>query len=239
MISIFKREMRAYFISPIGYTFIAVFLAVSGGLFGMTTVWAQTPTTDVSAYFTLMIFTFTVLIPILTMKLFSEERKTKTEQLLLTAPVGLFGMVFAKFLAAFTIYSLTTVFSGVFNCMILKLVAGKAPVASLFIGNTVGILFLGAAFIAIGVFMSAISENQIVSAMATFGIILFMMVVNFIISLISSPFWRMIFRWFSVVDRYSYFTRGIFSLPAIIYFSSLVLIFLFLTTRIYEMRRWN
>ncbi len=237
MFSIYKREMHAYFISPIGYTFVAVFLAISGGLFALTTAWSQT--TDVSLYFAFMVYAFTVLIPILTMKLFSEERKTKTEQILLTSPVSLFGMVFAKFLAAFTLYAVTTVFSCIFNYQVLKAVAGKAPVTELFNGSAVGILFLGAAFIAIGVFMSAISENQIVSAMATFGVILFMMLASSIISLIGNSFFRSIFRWFSVVDRYAYFTRGIFSVPAIIYFVSIVIVFLFLTTRIYEMRRWN
>ena len=103
----------------------------------------------------------------------------------------------------------------------------------------IGILFLGAAFIAVGVFMSAITENQVVSAVATFGVILLMMVVNFVISLIGNAFIRTILKWFSVVDRYTFFTRGIFSLPAIIYFVSLVIIFLFLTARVYEMRRWN
>lgn len=237
MFPIYKREMRAYFISPIGYTFIAVFLAVSGGLFSLTTAWMETA--DVATYFTFMIFMFTVLIPLLTMKLFSEERKTKTEQILLTSPVSLFGIVIAKFLAAFTLYAATMTLSCLINYSVLTSVSGKSPVFSQFFGNFIGILFLGAAFIAVGVFMSAITENQVVSAVATFGVILLMMVVNFVISLIGNAFIRSILKWFSVVDRYTFFTRGIFSLPAIIYFVSLVIIFLFLTARVYEMRRWN
>ena len=231
MFPIFKREMRAYFISPVGYTFIAVFLAVSGGLFSLTTAWMET--SDVATYFTLMIFMFTVLIPLLTMKLFSEERKTKTEQILLTSPVSLFGIVIAKFLAAFAVYASTMTVSCLINYSVLSSVSGKAPVFSQFFGNFIGILF------AVGVFMSAITENQIVSAVATFGVILLMMVVNFVISLIGNALIRSILKWFSVVDRYALFTRGIFSLPAIIYFVSLVVIFLFLTARVYEMRRWN
>lgn len=237
MFPVFKREMRAYFISPVGYTFIAVFLAVSGGIFSLTTAWMETA--DVAAYFTFMIFMFTVLIPLLTMKLFSEERKTKTEQILLTAPISLFGIVIAKFLAAFVVYVSTMAVSCLINFSVLSVVAGKAPVFSQFFGNFIGIVFLGAAFIAVGVFMSAITENQIVSAVATFGVILLMMVVNFVISLIKSPLVRGVLKWFSVVDRYFLFTRGIFSLPSIIYFVSLVVIFLFLTARVYEMRRWN
>ena len=106
MLAIFKREMRSYFTTPTGYVFCAVFLAVSGLLFALLTM-QIVKTTDVSMYYQYLMFGYIVLLPLLTMKSFSEERRTRTEQLLMTSPVGLFPMVFAKFLAAFTLFAAT------------------------------------------------------------------------------------------------------------------------------------
>ena len=101
MTAIYKREMRSYFTTPIGYVFLTVFLFFAEGLFCYTTLFSRT--TDVKNYFTAMLFLLVILLPLLTMKLFSEEKKQRTEQLLLTSPVSLFSMVFAKFLAAYTV----------------------------------------------------------------------------------------------------------------------------------------
>ena len=102
MFAIFKKELRSYFMNAIGYVYIGVFLALSGLLCCYTTLAAQSY--DTSSYFSFMIISFIILIPLLTMKLFAEEKKLRTEQMLLTAPVSLWGMVFGKFLAAFTLF---------------------------------------------------------------------------------------------------------------------------------------
>ena len=103
MFAIYKKELRSYFISPIGYVFAGVFLLLASLLCSYTTLLSQSY--DTSTYFTIMIAVFAVLIPLLTMKLFSEERKMRTEQLLLTAPISLSGMVLGKYFAALTIFS--------------------------------------------------------------------------------------------------------------------------------------
>ena len=90
MFAIYKKELRSYFLNAIGYVYVGVFLAVSALLCCFTTLSAKTY--DTTDYFTYIIFSFIVLIPLLTMKLFSEEKKLRTEQLLLTAPVSLWGM---------------------------------------------------------------------------------------------------------------------------------------------------
>ncbi len=237
MFPIYKREMLAYYTSPIGYIFTAVLWIFSGLLFSFTTVWMRTVSS--SAYFVAILFLFSFMIPLLTMKQFSEERKTKTEQLLLTAPVSIFGIVFAKFLAAFTVFAGSFVLSCVINFSTLAAVSGKPLNSALIVGSSVGILLIGGAFIAVGVFMSSLTENQVIAAVSTFGVILLMLAIFLLSSFIKTPVIRRILQWFSVVDRFSYFTSGIFSLPAVLYFVSLIVIFLFLTTRIYEMRRWN
>ena len=101
MLAIYKREMRAYFTSPIGYIYIAAYLAVSGFLFSLFTVQAALNggNIDLGMYYTMLIFVFAIIVPLLTMKSLSEERKMKTEQLLLSAPVSLPSMIMAKFLS--------------------------------------------------------------------------------------------------------------------------------------------
>jgi ABC-2 type transport system permease protein len=229
--------MHAYFTSPIGYIFVAVLLALSGVIFSFTTVWVRT--TSTSLYFTVMLFMFAVLIPILTMKLFAEERKAKTEQILLTAPVSIFGIVFAKFLAAFCLYAGTFLCSCLINFSALRAISGKSLDFAQISGNIVGIILLGAAFIAVGVFMSSLTENQVISAVTTFAVVLFMLLVWLLPSFINNTVLRVVVRWFSVIDRFLPFTNGIFPLTSVVYFVSLAVVFLFLTMRVYEMRRWN
>ena len=111
MTAVYLRELRSYFITPIGYIYAAMFLAVSGLLFGYTTLLPDASTTTGSSqlalYFLFMMGVFCILIPLLTMKLFSDDRRLKTEQLLLTAPLSLFGMVMGKYLAALTVFAAT------------------------------------------------------------------------------------------------------------------------------------
>ena len=103
MFAIYKRELRSYFITPIGYIFCGVFLLVSGLLFYQCTL-AQQSMDSLNVYFLLLICVFAILIPLLTMKLLAEDRRSKTEQLLMTAPVSLTGMILGKYFAALTIY---------------------------------------------------------------------------------------------------------------------------------------
>ena len=98
MLAIYKRELRSYFIGVIGYAFLVIYLAIAGIIFSYTTMFSMS--SNVTNYFTLMLVFSAIALPLLTMKSFSEERKTKTEQLLLTAPVSLPSMVFGKFLAS-------------------------------------------------------------------------------------------------------------------------------------------
>ena len=199
---------------------MAVLLAISGGIFSLINVWLF-KTTDTTFYFISILCMCTVLIPLLTMKLFSEERKAKTEQILLTSPVSLFGIVFAKFLAALTIFSGTLIFSCAVNYITIQNFTGKAPVFSQFAGNILGVILIGAAFIAVGIFMSSLTENQVISAVTTFGVILVMLLLRVFADYIGNTFIRSVVKWFSVLDRFAFFTSGILSIPAVIYFISL------------------
>jgi len=239
MTAIFKRELYSYFISPVGYIFITVFLLVSGALFTFTNIQMNTDA-EVSSYFMFIIFTFIVLIPLLTMRSLSEERKTKTEQMLLTAPVSLTGIIFAKFLAAFVLFASTLLVSCL-NFYVLYRFAetpGQTNTAVL-IGNVISILLIGAAFIAIGLFISAMTENQLTAAIISIATILFLLISGALSSSIGNTFIRYALDFLSIFSRFTAFTYGIFDISSIIYYTSIVVIFLFLTIRIYEMRRWQ
>ncbi len=236
MLAIFKREMRAYFVSPIGYIFMAVFLFMSGLLFSLSTFMAKTSSTQ--SYFSLLLMIFVIVIPLLTMKLLSEERKLKTEQILLTSPVSLSGIVFAKFLAAFTMFAITFVLSQILQFAFLARFAATLNFAEI-LGNVIGILLVGAAFIAIGLFLSSVTESQIIAAISTIGVILFMILLSVVAGYIGNDLLRVSVKWLAVLDRFAPFTAGIFDLASVVYYISLTVIFLFLTVRVYEKRRWS
>ena len=234
MLAIYKREMRAYFTTPIGYIFMGIFLAVSGFLFGLTTLEAQT--SDIGTYFTFLMFAYIVVIPLLTMKSFSEERRSKTEQLLLTSPVSLTGMVMAKFLSAFTMFLGTLLVSCLYY---IPLAVYGSPNFAKFAGCMIAMLFVGMSFIAIGIFVSSVTENQFASACLTIAALVALLGIAALNSLIDSYAVRFVLSWVSVYSRYANFSNGVFDFAAAVYYLSLCAVFIFLPVRVYERRRWN
>ena len=240
--------MRSYFINPIGYVFSGIFLAVAAVLCAYTTLLSSSY--DTSTYFLTLIFALIILIPLLTMWLFAEERKMKTEQLLLTAPVTITGMVLGKFFAAFTLFSGCVLVSCI-NFIPLYVIAAKergfsayssteiGPVSSLIVGSLVALILIGAAFIAIGTLISALTENQLAAAVITISVILVMMLTGLLSSFIDVYWIRILLDWVSVLSRFDNFGRGRFDFAALVYYLSLASVFLFLTVRVYEKRRWG
>ena len=256
MLAIYRKEMRSYFINPIGYVYLGVFLVFSALLFSYTTLNAGSYST--SSYFTFLIISFVVLIPILTMRLFAEERKLRTEQLLLTAPVTITGMVLGKYLAALTIYVGGILLSCINFIPLYTIGAAEragddmalthiGPVTGEIVGSILAVILLGAALIAVGTLISALTENQLSAAIITIGVIAVMVLLNVFNRLtdsdgqplIGSYAVRFVLDWVSVVSRFSNFSNGIFDYAALFYYLSLAFVFLFLTVRVYEKRRWG
>ncbi len=235
MLAIYMRELKSYFLTPIGYIFCGMFLVVSGLAFSQCTLMAQS-TSSIGEYFIWLMMIFAVLLPLLTMKLFSEDRKSRTEQILLTSPVSIFGIVMGKYLAALTIFGATFVVNS-FN-FVLLFKYGTPNVVSIFM-NILGIFLLGAAFIAIGILLSSITENQLIAAVSAMGVNAAMLLISLIAGEIESTFWRTVLKWFSVMDRFSPFTNQNLDVSAIVYYISLAAIAIFLTTRVIEKRRWS
>ena len=233
MLAIYKKEMRTYFTTPVGYVFIAVFLAVSGFVFAFSTF--QMQTSDVSGYFQLMIFGYIVIIPLLTMRSFAEERRTRTEQLLMTSPVTIPAMVFAKFLAAFTMFAGTVLLSCLYY---LPLFNYGEPNVGRAVGCLIAMLLLGMCFIAVGIFVSTLTESTVTASIGTMAILLVFVVAAIFNNLINSYVIRSVLSWISVYSRYVNFTYGIFDIAAVVYYISITAVFLFLAIRVYERRRY-
>lgn len=163
--AIYRREMGAFFTSGAAYVFLAVFYLVSG-IFFFNGVISQS-TTDTSAMFSSMFYIVIFLIPVLTMRLLSEEKKNKTDQGLLTAPIGLWEIVLGKYFAALTLFIIAESIVFVYSLILSYL---GTVVWSTLLGNYFAMLFLGAAFIAVGLFISSLTENQMASAVASIEI---------------------------------------------------------------------
>ncbi|MBR2986568.1 MAG: ABC transporter permease [Clostridia bacterium] len=236
MLAIYKREMRSYFTSPIGYIFLAIFLAVSGVIFSLTTL-TRGNASDITMYFTYMLISFFVVLPLLTMKLFADEKRQRTETLLISAPVSITSMVCAKFFAALSMFMIGFTVSLV-NLIPFFYFASGSPDLKTILGSLLGLVLIAAAFIAVGVMVSALTENQLVAALGTMVIILVFVMISAFNSAIESYFLRTVLSWISVLDRFTLLCVGRFDISAIVYFISLCFSFLFVTVRIYEKRRW-
>ncbi|MCQ2770553.1 MAG: ABC transporter [Clostridia bacterium] len=236
MIAIYKREMRYFFTGPVGYVFVAIFFAVSAAIFMSFTI-QKGADASFSEYFTYMIILCVIEIPLITMKLMSEEIKMKTDQLILTAPVSLVGIVVAKFLAAYTLFGGSFVISSIIYYIPLSLYG--TPEVATYLGCVIAVLLIGAAFIAVGEFISSLTENQFLAAFGTIAVILLLIFAQVINSYINVEFIRRIFSAVSVLSRYTYFTYGMFDWAAFAYYISLSTAFLFLTVRVLEKRRWS
>ena len=235
MSAIYKRELRAFFSSPIGYIFVAVFFAVNGALFNYM-VLRSSDSGGIGTYYMTILFLFIIIIPLLTMKLFSDERRQHTEQLLLSAPMRLGAMVCGKFFAAYTVFAGTFLLSELLG--MIPLYTYGSPNTALLLGNTVGILLIGAAFVAMGTFFSSLTESQLVSALVTMFFIALLLLVSMLNSYIDSAFVRTVLNWISIFSRFYDFSYGIFNFTSLFYYASIVFVFLFLTVRVYEKKRW-
>ena len=227
--------MRSYFTGVVGYVFLVLFLAIGGAAFCLTTLFAMSA--NVSNYFIYMLIFSAVILPLLTMKSFADERKTRTEQLLLTAPVSITGMVLGKFLAAFTMFAGALFVNSLYFLVLIPY--AELQFAVLF-GNFFALLLVGMVFIAIGIFVSSLTENQLTAAVGTMAIILVLLVIGVINTLLPSNYWlRYVFDCISVFSRFQSFVSGIFDLSSVIYYLSIGAVFVYLTIRVYDRRRYN
>ena len=214
MFAVLKRELSGYFFFGVLYS----------------------NTTSLSNVFNGMFTIIMLLIPILTMRLMSEDLKNKTDQALLTAPISLVSLVLGKFLAALIVYCLGVAITLVYGVVIA---AFAPPDWTVVFGNVLGMLLLGAALIAIGMFISALTENQVIAAVGGFAVGFSLILVNSLSALISIEWLKKFVSGLSFMERYDEFTNGILDISNIFFFVSVCAVFVFFTVRVIEKRRWS
>ncbi|MBR5405253.1 MAG: ABC transporter permease [Oscillospiraceae bacterium] len=232
--AIYRREIGAYFTSSIAYIFLAVFWTFSGWFFYAASLTAGT--TDMSGMFQSLFLVIIFLIPILTMRLFSEEKKQKTEQGLLTAPVSLGEIVFGKYFAALTLYTIAILMPFVYAMIMSSF--GHVEWGIVF-ANFLALFLLGAAFIAVGTLISALTENQIAAAVMSFVALMALYMLDLVGGLINIVWVQNLLKSLSFYTKYYSVTVGLFNVSTVVFYLSVAFIFNYLTIRVFERRRWS
>lgn len=234
MSAIFKRDLRSYFTSPVGYVFIASFVFVMNLVFYILNMLQGE--NQLTTCYQIMLYALMVLVPILTMRTFSEDYKLKTDQLLLTSPVRPSGIVLGKFFAAYAVYVISLLLMLI---QVIIISAVSTPNGAIIFGNYVALLAVGAVYIAIGCFVSSLTENQLVANIATLAINVTLFLLDIAYNMINLNWIKGILYWLSIYRRYNTFYMGVFSVADFFYYISIAAVFLFLSVRVLEKKRWS
>lgn len=252
--AIAERELRAYFSSPIAYIVIAVFLMGSGYFFYILITYysflsmqymryqAYLPQFTIHDFITrqlmgLETFLLILLVPVVTMRLLAEEKKLGTYELLLTSPVRTGEIVAGKYLGSLILY-------GVILTLTLEFPLTLAIVGTPDLGPTatsyLGLFFIGAAFLSIGLFFSSITESQVIAAVLSFGILFFFFFLVKLTSPSTSQTLKDTLSYLSLsAEHFENFTKGMIDSRDIVFYLSFIIFMLFLTFRVLESERWR
>lgn len=252
---IFKKEFKSYFSSPIAYVVITMFLILSGyffyntfalfstisfnatidpalakqvGLLNITESVARPLFGNISVILLLMV-------PLLTMRLFSEEKKSGTIELLLTYPVTDMEVLLGKFLACMAVFTIMIALTVLYPILIITF---GQPEAGPIITGYIGLFFVGASFVSLGIFASSLTENQIIAATVAFGLLLLFWMISFSASL-AGPIVGDILSYISMTTHLEGFAKGIIDTEDVVYYLIFITLFLFLTLRILESKKWR
>ena len=232
--AIYKKEIRNYFCSPIGYMYIAVFMCLTPMFFTQMTLAQQT--TSMSGVFYYINIVYVFLTAILTMGMIAEERNKKTDHLLLSAPVRVTEIVIGKYLAAITVLGITLVLSLIYPYIISKY--GEIATSRMF-SCYLGFALMWTMFIALGMFISSLTESQFTAAVTTFAILFALIMLENFISNIPNQKIANIVTACSPINRYNDFQLGIIFAGHIFYFLSLTVLFIFLTVQNVDRKRYT
>lgn len=228
----FVREFQEYFNTMLGYVFVSAFLFLAGVFFSVNNINALNA--EFNTTLNDCIYVFLLTSPLLTMKLLSEEKKTKRDQLLLTAKASLTSIIAGKFLAALSVFAVTLCCTLVYPVIIFIYGSISVP---LILNGYLGFFLLGMAFISVGIFASSITESQLTSAICTYGILLLFLCMDLIISKIHVGVIASFLQWFSLFERFKTYQYGTFSIASVIYYISFSFVFLSLSVAVMKYRR--
>jgi ABC-2 type transport system permease protein len=249
---IFKKELRLYFTSPVAYVVVTIFLLIAGYFFysifafftlaSMQSAMNPQMGRDLNVTDSVMRPLFSnisvillLLMPLLTMRLFAEERRSGTIELLLTYPVRDGAVLVGKYLAALALYALMLALTLVYPGIVMYF--ARVEWGPLLTGY-LGLLLMGATFLAVGVFASSLTENQIVASITTFGILLLFWVIGWSADYAGGTLGKVLSH-LSMLEHYDTFAKGILDTKDVIYYLDLTVLALFLTLRSLEARRWK
>ncbi len=251
---ILHRELKSYFSSLIAYVVIVMFLLITGyffynllATFSVISFQAQVNPMLAKQYQLLNInetvvrplfgnisIIMLLMTPLLTMRLISEEKKSGTMELLLTFPVKDIDVVLGKYLACLVVFLVMILLTTTYP--ILLLILGEPEIMPMITGY-LGLILLGAAFISLGIFTSSLTENQIVAASMSFGILFFFWLISYSVPFVSPAFGQ-ILSYLSINEHIASLAKGVLDTEDIIYYLCFIVLFLFLTLRSLESKRW-
>ena len=230
MCAIYKKELRAYLTSMTGYIFMAVLLAVTSLYYVANCLVGGYPVFGAilsSVYFVLLI-----IVPVLTMRSMAEEKRQKTDQLLMTAPVSLWKIVLGKYLAMVTVFLIPMAILCLYPLILLRFGSVSLPMAYTAI---LGYTLFGAACLAIGLFLSAVTESQVIAAVLTFGVLFFLNMASGIANVIgASGLLASILNALCIYQPFINFVQGMFDLTGILYYMTVIVLALFLTVQLLQ-----
>ncbi len=232
MKAIIKKELRLYFATPIAYVFIGIFVCVSALLFSVFNL--MYANSSISVIFSKLPYVFVIMIPILTMRLMSEERALKTDQLLLTAPISVTSIICGKFLAALAVFGIAMAIMLMYPVILSFYSEVEWGIV---VTNYLGFFLMGAAFISIGIFVSSLTENQLISAIVAIAVLFAAFIVAYMIDPTGIKLIDIILDAVSVPKHFDTFFIGIIDIAEIIYYLSIVAVFVVLTISRTEKRR--
>ena len=233
VLPIFKRELRGYFDSPVAYVVITAFLLVTGWFF--TTNFFVVAQADLRVIFSIIPFIFLFFTPAITMKLISEERKGGTMELLVTMPISDAAIVVGKYLAALALL-VASILPTLVYLMTVSILGDVDPGPA--IGGYLGLILMGAAYIAIGTYGSSLSDSQVIAFIVSFFITFLFFLLDKILFLL--PTWLVSWvEYLSIENHFQNISRGVVDSRDLIYYLSLIGIALYLASRSLAARRWR
>lgn len=237
VLTIFKKELKSYFSSPVGFVFIIFYLLVSNAFFFFVQDFFRIGQVSMRGYFAALPWVFLFFVPAITMRLWAEEKKLGTIELLLTMPLREGEVVAGKFLAAFAFLAITLAFSLTIPASLVYL---GDPDLGVIAGSYVGALFLGSAYLAIGLYISSISENQVVAFIISLAVIFVLLLIGI------APLWLnavgsvvAICEYISLLSHFNNITRGVIDSRDVVYYLSVIALFLYLNVKNIEARKWR
>lgn len=252
---IFKKEFKSYFASPVAYVVITMFLILTGYFFYnslalFSTISFQATMNPMLAkqvgllnitesvvrpLFGNISIILLLMVPLLTMRLFSEEKKSGTIELLLTYPVTDMGVLLGKFFACMVVFIIMIALTSLYPLLIIAF--GQPEIGPIITGY-IGLFLVGASFVSLGIFASSLTENQIIAATVAFGLLLLFWMIGFSASLAGQTLGD-ILSYISLTSHLEGFAKGVIDTTDIVYYLIFISLFLFLTLRILESKKWR